>query len=111
MIERDGAGNWGPKELLINPTGPYDGIETDICGNVYVVQFSNGELNRFDPDTMEGELLIDLDDAGEFLWNAIRWGSGRGIWARDTLYVTDRNKVFGVKIGVPGRTQPVDQMP
>jgi sugar lactone lactonase YvrE len=112
-VRKDGAGGWLPKELLFDPPGTeaYDGIEVDICGNVYLVQFYNGALHRFDPETLQGELLVDLDDSQQFLWNAIRWGSGRGIWRRDVLYVTDRNKVFAVEVGVPGRRQPVDAMP
>ncbi|MEQ1503537.1 MAG: SMP-30/gluconolactonase/LRE family protein [Myxococcota bacterium] len=114
MLElNESTGEWGPQQLLFNPPGSesYDGIEVDYCGNVYVVQFYNGELHRFNPDTLVGELLIDLDDSQSFLWNSVRWGSNRGIWSRTTLYVTDRHKVFGVDIGIPGRDQPVDLVP
>ncbi|MEQ1500894.1 MAG: SMP-30/gluconolactonase/LRE family protein [Myxococcota bacterium] len=111
IVKDEATGEWGDKELIVDPDGPYDGIEVDVCGNVYVVEFSNGKLQRFDPDTLEATLLVDLNDSAQFLWNAVRWGSGRGIWARDVLYVTDRHQVFGVHVGVPGRDQPVDAMP
>ena len=112
-VRKDPVDGWQPKELLFDPPGSeaYDGLEVDICGNVYLVQFYNGQLHRFDPETLAGELLVDLNDSNQFLWNAIRWGSGRGIWRRDVLYVTDRNKVFAVEVGVPGRDQPVDLVP
>lgn len=111
-LEKDAVtGEWGDKELIISPDQPYDGMEVDVCGNLYVVEFSNGRLMRFDPDTLVGELLVDLNDTQEFLWNAVRWGADRGIYRRDVLYITDRHKVFGVHVGVPGRSQPVDKMP
>jgi sugar lactone lactonase YvrE len=112
-VPKNGDGTWGPKQLLFNPPGSesYDGIEVDICGNVYTVQFYSGELHRFDPETLENVLLLDIEDPGSFLFNSIRWGANRGGWRRDVLYVTDRHRIFGVEVGVEGRRQPVDAMP
>jgi hypothetical protein len=112
-VPKNADGTWGAKELLFNPPGgeSYDGIETDVCGNVYTVNFYDGQLFRFNPETHERVLLADINDPAEFLYNSIRWGSDRGGWRRDVLYVTDRHKIFAVEVGIEGRRQPVDAMP
>ena len=56
-------------------------------------------------------VIAELENPNAFLWNAMHWGSDRGGWRRDTLYVTDRNKIFALEMGVPGKDQPVDAMP
>jgi hypothetical protein len=86
-------------------------METDICGNLYSIQFYSGKLFRYTPSTDTAVMLVDLNDPGSLLWNAIRWGSNRGNWRRDVLYVTSRHKIFAVEVGVDGRDQPVDLAP
>lgn len=93
------------------PGEAYDAMETDVCGNLYSIQFYSGKLFRYTPSTDTAVMLVDLDDPGSLLWNAIRWGSNRGNWRRDVLYVTSRNKIFAVEVGVDGRPQPVDLAP
>lgn len=114
-IEKITDTEWTTPELVVDPSGgfgsSYDAMEVDACGNVYVLGFYTGELYRFDPVTLESVLLARIQDSGAFLWNAIHWGSGIGGWRRDVLYVTDRNKIFGVEVGVMGRDQPVDLVP
>jgi hypothetical protein len=113
-VPKNADGTWGAKYLVYNPPDfntTYDGMEVDVCDNLYVLGFGTGQLVRFDPETLEGVTLADLEDPQAFLWNAIRWGSNRGGWRRDVLYVTDRNKVFGVEVGISGRPQPVDLVP
>lgn len=104
---------WGPKTRVFDPAPgeSYDAMETDICGNLYSVQFYSGKLYRYNPTTEQATLILDINDPGGFLWNAIRWGADRGGWRRDTLYVTSRHKVFGLELGVQGRPQPVDLVP
>lgn len=111
VVKDPKSGVWGDKELLFDPQDSYDGIETDICGNVYTVGFTNGEVVRFNPETLESVMLYDIDDPQAFLYNAIRWGSGRGGWRRDVLYVTNRRVVFALEVGIEGRNQPVDLVP
>ena len=114
-VPKNPDGTWGDKYLVYDPAGfgSYDGMEVDSCGNLYVLGFSSGEVARMDPEAspVEGEIIFTLSDPQAFLWNAMHWGSGRGGWKRDTLYVTDRNKVFAVEMGVPGKAQPVDALP
>jgi hypothetical protein len=104
---------WGPPTQVFSPAPgeAYDAMETDVCGNLYSIQFYSGKLFRYTPSTDTAVMLIDLDDPGSLLWNAIRWGSNRGAWRRDTLYVTSRNKIFALELGVDGRPQPVDLAP
>lgn len=106
-----GTGEWGERELLFDPADSYDGIETDRCGNVYTVGFTNGQVVRFNPETLESTLLYDIDDPAAFLFNAMRWGSGRGGWRRDVLYITDRRVVFALEVGIEGPPQAVDNVP
>ena len=114
-VRKNADGTWAEKELLFNPSGfgSYDGMEVDACGNLYILGFNSGQVARFDPDVrpLEYTVLAELENSDAFLWNAMHWGSDRGGWRRDTLYVTDRNKVFALELGVPGKAQPVDSMP
>lgn len=112
-VPKNADGTWGPKELLFNApaTETFDAVEVDVCGNVYTVGYSSGELYRFDPETGERVLLVDINVPNSFIYNSIRWGSGRGDWRRDVLYVTNRNKIVAVDVGVDGRRHPVDAMP
>jgi DNA-binding beta-propeller fold protein YncE len=111
-IRREAGGTWGAPELIRaiadSQGDSVDGIEVDICGNVYLLGFSSGILVRIDPETLAETVLLELDPGG---WNSMRWGSDRGIWRRDVLYLTDRTRIVGVELGVPGRAQPVDAVP
>lgn len=104
---------WGEPTRVFEPAPgeAYDAMETDACGNLYSIQFYSGKLYRYSPSTGTATMLVDLNDPWSLLWNAIRWGSNRGGWRRDTLYVTSRNRIFAVELGVNGRDQPVDLAP
>lgn len=113
-LEKDPVtGEWGDPVRLFDPAPgeAYDAMEVDVCGNLYSVQFYSGKLYRYDPVTDTAALVVDLNDPNGFLWNAIRWGSDRGRWERDTLYVTSRHRVFALALGVEGPPQPVDLAP
>lgn len=102
-------GDWSVAERLFDPDGgEFNAVEVDTCGNVYALDFRSGRLYRYDPGVDATTLLVDLDDPDGWLWNSIRWGSDRGGWRRDVLYVTDRHQLFGVELGVRGRSQPID---
>jgi len=115
-VRRNADGTWADKELLFAPSGfgSYDALEVDACGNLYILGFTSGQVARFDPDVrpLEYTVLAQLQSSYDaFLWNAMHWGSDRGGWRRDTLYVTDRHQIFALELGVPGKAQPVDSMP
>jgi sugar lactone lactonase YvrE len=104
---------WSAPVRVIDPAPgeAYDAMETDVCGNLYSVQFYSGKVYRYNPTTEEATFLVDLDDPVSLLWNAIRWGSNRDGWRRDVLYVTSRHRIFALELGVDGRDQPVDLVP
>lgn len=105
-LDRVGAG-WSAPRTVISATAPFDAVETDVCGNVYTVEYSTGRLNRIDPLTGVVTLLADLDDPGFAEFSSMRWGNDIGGWLSTTLYVTNRNKIFAVDIGVAGTPDPL----
>jgi sugar lactone lactonase YvrE len=85
-----------------------DGVATDFCGNVYVTEYIEAKVWRITPDGT-ASLAVDLGkDAGATWIPNLHFGSGIGGWDRKILYVMnlDEARVFAVKIGVPGTTQP-----
>ncbi len=97
---------WDVPREIIRSDVSFDGVETDICGNVYVTEFSTGRLLRFDPVTGINTELADIVGGGSF--SSMRWGNGIGGWDTETLYVTNRNDIFAIHAGVPGNTDPLD---
>jgi sugar lactone lactonase YvrE len=85
-----------------------DGVATDVCGNVYVTEFSVAKIWRITPDG-KSKLAVDLGTLAQASWIPnLHFGSGVGGWDRKTLYVMslDAPRVFALKVGVPGTTQP-----
>jgi sugar lactone lactonase YvrE len=100
-------GTWSaPAPFYAFPTGSYYTLATDVCGNVYTVNYSTGEVYRISPDGLTALLLVDLDSSGAF--SSIRFGNGEGGFERDVLYVTRRSVMYAIVLGVPGR-KPVYQ--
>lgn len=110
-VDKDDLGVWGAPRSVVqaNSAASFDGVEVDVCGNVYAVGWSDGRLSRTTPDGVESVIIADLSFvAGQWsLFNSIRWGSGYGGWRRDVLYVTDRSQIYAVEVGVLGRKSPV----
>jgi DNA-binding beta-propeller fold protein YncE len=109
-------GSWSQEPRTIFPLNGYrhlfDGLEVDVCGNVYALEFYSGKLFRIDPETLEAAEIAEVGTgAPGSYWVSTRWGSDRGGWRRDVLYVTDRSVVHGIEVGVRGRSQPVDAVP
>ena len=78
-----------------------DGLEVDICGNVYVNDYSNGGMVRLPPDGQSLEQLVD-----EIFWIPnMQWGQGVGGWSPTRIYVPngDTFQVHEIDVGVPGK--------
>ncbi len=105
-IDKLGPDEWGNVQVLQSVTGFYSTLDSDICGNIYTIHYSSGELWRIEVDgTMES--LGVLEGAGMWGFSALRFGSGRGGWERDRLYVSKRNnQIYEIDVGVPGRRHP-----
>lgn len=107
-VERDPAtGEWDPDSRWLfwsAPTGSIFALETDVCGWVYVVGYSDGMLRRISPDGGTVEPLAQL--SGGWAWSGMNFGNGVGGWAEDVLYLTNRGNVVGVYIGIPGSPGP-----
>lgn len=106
-IERIGPDEWGNVHVLATLSGYYSTLDTDVCGNIYMVDFYTGDLRRVLTDGTSEYLGTLEANVGIFGFSAMRFGPGHGGWERDRLYVSKRNEaVFEVHIGVPGRPHP-----
>jgi sugar lactone lactonase YvrE len=106
------AGGFGPPTLILDLPGDrdlYDALEVDSCGNLYVVDYGVGQLFRVDPQTQEVTSLFQAA-APPYGFVGARWGSDRGGWRRDVLYLSNRSELVGVEVGVRGQDQPVDRV-
>jgi sugar lactone lactonase YvrE len=103
VTERTGPTSFGPLSQFIPlPAGTsFWSLTLDICDNIYTVNYFSGEVVRILADGSTTEMLVDISEFGSF--SALRFGGGEGGWERETLYVTSRQKLFGVPIGLPGR--------
>lgn len=105
-IERLGPDDWGNVQTLHDVPGFFSTLDTDVCGNVYTVDYNSGDLWRILTDGT-AEQLGSLNGQGIWGFSAMRFGPGQGGWERDRLYVTKRNtEVFEIDIGIPGRRHP-----
>ncbi len=103
-IDKLGPDEWGNVQVLHTAPGYFSSLDSDVCGNIYTVEYSAGEVYRFRPDGTV-DFLLDLGNFGAY--SAVRFGSGLGGWERDRLYVTKRGiEVYEIGIGVPGRLHP-----
>lgn len=101
-ISRLGETDWGSPNVLFRSPGPdggFDGINVDICGNVYVTEYTVGQVHRISPDGSVTETVIDLPSP--WIPN-IRWGRGIGNWDVDVLYVTAWDRVYGLNLEIAG---------
>jgi len=82
-----------------------DGMATDICDNVYALH-TDGRVTRIRPDGGT-ESFVHVNRPGDMWTSAVHFGSGRGGWRADSLYVMDRyGGLFEVYVGVPGVAEP-----
>jgi DNA-binding beta-propeller fold protein YncE len=105
-IDRLTDTTWGdPRVVFEPPSGSFFTIAVDECGNLYIVDFSGGDLYRVPADGTPAEHLVDIDSVpGAF--SAMRFGNGIGGWERDRLYATRRGEFYEIIVGIKGR-EPV----
>ena len=85
-------------------TGYLVGMGVDICGNLYVIDYSRAKVMRYNSDGEYLDTVFSGQDIGNhaYLPN-LKWGSGLGGWSAHKLYVVDaqtRNNTYEVDIGV-----------
>jgi len=103
-VDRNPAGGWFPWRVFYDPNSSdsgFDGINVDICGNVYITEYISGHVYRVSPDGQTAEQIADLSSS--WIPN-LRWGVGVAGWDPDTLYVADRDqgRLFAIEVGIPG---------
>lgn len=115
-IDEDPAGGWsdplvigangvaapGAQNVPGIGSGGLDGLNTDVCGNIYVTDFGPGNIYRIPPDLGPPTIAVTLPS----VWIPnLHWGNGVGIWDPYTLYVADRDqgRLFALDIGVLGK--------
>ncbi len=86
---------------LWSQRGGLDGINVDACGTVYVTEFVQGLVWRYDPGAAEAIIAASLPS--QWIPN-MHWGVA-GQWDPMTLYVSDRDqgRIFGLPLGRPGK--------
>lgn len=81
-----------------------DGMTSDACGNLYVVEMS-GRVHRVFPDGSQ-QVFVDLTNQGPFI-SAVNFGSGFGGFEETFLYIMDLNGgVFEIETDIPRNWEP-----
>ncbi|MEE9384612.1 MAG: SMP-30/gluconolactonase/LRE family protein [Nannocystaceae bacterium] len=98
-IAAEGVGGKG-----ILGTGSLDGISVDRCGNIYATEIGSAVVWRVSPDGQTVEKVVDLSSAGVMWVPSCHFGSGRGGWGAQNLYVVSYEKyhIYEIPLGVPG---------
>lgn len=102
-IDRLGPTEWDEERVLYNPPpgdGGFDGINVDICGNVYITEYIKGRIYRITPDGMTRDMVVDFQES--WIPN-MRWGTNIGGWESDILYVTAWDKILALHTGIEGK--------
>ena len=109
MIPRNEDGSFGdPEQFSIQLGNGLDGLEVDICGNLYVNDYSNGGMVRLPPDGQSFSLVVD-----ENFWIPnMQWGAGLGGWSPTKMYVPNGStfEVYEINVGVPMKPRPYPPM-
>ncbi len=102
-IDRLGLTDWADKRVLVdNPGGDggFDGINVDVCGNIYFTEYIAGVVWRITPDGQQIDKVVDLPSS--WIPN-MRWGHGIGGWERDVMYVSGFSEVFALRMEIDGK--------
>ncbi|MCG8418395.1 MAG: SMP-30/gluconolactonase/LRE family protein [Proteobacteria bacterium] len=104
----DADGNPDEPSLLVELPVEFllDGMATDRCGNLYVVEMA-GLIWRVQPDG-SAEMVIDIrSHVGNGLIPAVNFGSGKGGWKANALYIMDfAKRVYEVEVGIESKAEP-----
>jgi sugar lactone lactonase YvrE len=97
---------WDEKVQLWHDAAPFlciDGINVDVCDNVYFTEWIEGVVRRIPSDGLTApEIVTSLPST--WIPN-MRWGVGVGGWDPDLLYVADRDegRLFPIHTLIPGK--------
>jgi hypothetical protein len=93
-----------PKKWSMQLGNGLDGLEVDICGNLYVNDYSAGGMIRLPPDGQSFEIVVT---DGFYIPN-MAWGQGIGGWNPNHMFVPNggTHEVMEIDVGVPGKQMP-----
>ena len=95
---------WGPPTMLMETRALVQGLTTDICGNLYMVDTQTAEVFRYNDEDGSVDRLISLSaEAGAGFVSSARFGAGFGGWKRNELHLTDRARIYVIDVGIDGR--------
>ena len=106
-------------DAALNPAGPvtvfasgvgtgayHDAIGVDVCGFLYVPDYSTSALFKVSPSG-DVERYLEADGFVRSPYgHGVEWGNGIGAWRADAIYVPQPysgNEVMEIVVGVPGR--------
>lgn len=92
-----------PRQLSTFGGGYRDGLAVDICGNIYVPDYSTTRLYRTDP-AGNTTVYVNFGSLANYGHSAV-FGSGINGWLSDALYVPqpyNNHTVGEIQTGVPG---------
>jgi len=84
----------------------HDTLGVDICGYLYVADYSSSAMYRIDPDGQVITLLQAQGFLAQEYGHGMTWGTGKDGWLDQAIYVTqpyNGNSVLEVVIDVPPR--------
>jgi len=84
----------------------HDTLGIDLCGYLYVADYSSSTLNRISPDGDVQTLLQAQGFMASEYGHGMAWGTGENGWLDDAIYLSqpyNGNTVMEVVIGVPSR--------
>jgi hypothetical protein len=72
-----------PRPYARNLGGWHDGIEVDVCGNIYVADYVTRSLYRIE---LDGTVTSMVDNQPNLYGHGTTWGEGIGGWRADAIY-------------------------